>query len=153
LSFRTVQHHIHEQLHYRHHGARATQTVLNAPTAQYLSSFWKDWSPSSKSRNRYRGGSGGTSESTSVILSAEISRITPVLLLLFFCTVSGAERLVERSNRTYVLALANGEEVYKSAGHPGFHRNPTGWHSACGWIDGSNVTCRHGNSGSELAGS
>lgn len=34
----------------------------------HLSSFCQPWSPSSKSRNRYRGGSGGTSLSRSTIL-------------------------------------------------------------------------------------
>lgn len=44
----------------------------------YLSSFWKVWSPSSRSLKRKRGGSGGTSLSCCSILRLEMSKTTPL---------------------------------------------------------------------------
>lgn len=54
-------------------------------SASYLSSF-KFWSPSSRSLKRKRGGSGGTSLSCCSILRVEMSKITPLLLLLLLLT-------------------------------------------------------------------
>ena len=50
-------------------------------SAAHLSSFWKLWSPSSRSRKRKRGGSGGTSLSSCSILRVEMSKTTPLLLV------------------------------------------------------------------------
>lgn len=47
-------------------------------TAAYLSSFWKVWSPRSRSLKRKRGGSGGTSLSCCSILRVEMSKMTPL---------------------------------------------------------------------------
>lgn len=46
--------------------------------AAYLSSFWKVWSPRSRSLKRKRGGSGGTSLSCCSILRVEMSKMTPL---------------------------------------------------------------------------
>lgn len=65
---------------------------LHVHAAAYLSSFWKLWSPSSRSLKRKRGGSGGTSLSCCSILSVEMSKITPLLLMLVW---SGAGEELE----------------------------------------------------------
>lgn len=65
---------------------------LHVCVAAYLSSFWKLWSPRSRSLKRKRGGSGGTSLSCCSILRVEMSKITPLWLMLVW---SGAGEELE----------------------------------------------------------
>lgn len=65
--------------------------------AAYLSSFWKLWSPRSRSLKRKRGGSGGTSLSCCSILRVEMSKITPLRLVLVWS--GAAEELGEGDER------------------------------------------------------
>lgn len=66
--------------------------LISSSTAAYLSSFWNVWSPRSRSLKRKRGGSGGTSLSCCSILRVEMSKITPLLLLV---EVGAGEELEE----------------------------------------------------------
>lgn len=68
---------------------------LHVDAAAYLSSFGKFWSPSSRSLKRKRGGSGGTSLSSCSIFRAEMSKITPLLLLPRLVWSGAAEELEE----------------------------------------------------------
>lgn len=71
----------------------------------YLSSFWKPWSPRSRSLKRKRGGSGGTSLSCCSILRAEMSRTTPLWLLW------GAEEELEEGQGKGKEEVKGGERV------------------------------------------
>lgn len=90
-------------------------------SASYLSSF-KLWSPSSRSLKRKRGGSGGTSLSCCSILRVEMSRITPLLLLLLTVLVwSRADEELEEGEENSEGAEGKlKQRTRRSAGRRGY---------------------------------
>lgn len=110
--------------------------------AAYLSSFWKVWSPSSRSLKRKRGGSGGTSLSTCSILRVEMSKITPLLLLLDWSGAGaeleeGEERSKETVEKLKEMCKVRGVEQRKEHEQEerwGTRKGNIGWKSASGGL-------------------